>query len=120
MMTLSTLHKNSARILEVKVQREWFIGWISVLQFAGRGRRDTGVLSYWDRDGAPTFWFNAFELLFSERDISHTLGENIEKWLTEVDLRSGRRGKKKYIFSVVLPTLCLHGDGLEGEGYVSG
>ena len=80
----------------------------------------TGVQSYRDRDGARAFWLNAFfELLFSERDLSHTLGENIEKCLTAVDLRSGRRGKKKYIFSDLLPTLCLHRDRLEGGGYVS-
>jgi len=61
----------------------------------------------------------AFELLFSEGDHHHILGENVEKRLIDVDLRHSRRGKK-YIFSVLLPTLCLHGDRLEGGGYVSG
>ena len=31
-----------------------------------------------------------------------------------------RRGAEKYIFSVLLPTLCLHGDRLEGGWCVSG
>ena len=62
----------------------------------------------------------AFELLFSEGDHNHSLGENIEKCLIDVDLRPSRRGTEKYIFSVLLPTLCLHGDGLEGGWCVSG
>lgn len=62
----------------------------------------------------------AFGLLFLERDHNHTLGENIEKCLIDVDLSPSRRGTEKYIFSVLLPTLCLHGDWLEGGGYVSG
>ncbi|MEP6934855.1 MAG: hypothetical protein ABI988_13100 [Nitrospirota bacterium] len=62
----------------------------------------------------------AFELLFSEIDHNHSLGENIEKCLTDLDLMPGRRGVKKYTFSVQLPTLCLHGEGSEAMGVVSG
>ena len=46
----------------------------------------------------------AFELLFSERDHNHSLGENIEKCLIGLDLRPSRRGSIKNIFSVRLPT----------------
>ena len=62
----------------------------------------------------------AFELLSPEGDHNHCLGEIIEKCLIEVDLRVSRGGPEKYIFSVLLPTLCLHGDRLDGEGDVSG
>jgi hypothetical protein len=62
----------------------------------------------------------AFELLFSEEDHHHGFGENIEKCRIDVDLRPSERGTEKYIFSVLLPTLCLHGDWLEGRGDVSG
>ena len=62
----------------------------------------------------------AFDLLFSEGDHNHTLGENIEKCLIiDVGLRPGERSTEKNIFSVLLPTLCLHGDRPEGRGSVS-
>jgi hypothetical protein len=60
----------------------------------------------------------AFELLFSEGDDNRGLGENIEKCLN-VDLRPSRRETEKYIYSVLLHTLCLHGDRLERGSYVS-
>ena len=44
------------------------------------------------------------ELLFSEGDHNHSLGENIEKCLIYVYLRSSREGQKK-IFSLLY---CLH------------
>ena len=61
----------------------------------------------------------AFGLLFSVGDHNYGLGENIEKSLIDFDLRPSRRGEKKYIFPVLLPTLCLHGDRLEGGWCVS-
>ena len=36
----------------------------------------------------------AFELLFSEREHIHSLGENTEKCLIEVDLRPSKGGRK--------------------------
>ncbi len=80
----------------------------------------TGVQSYWDRYGASAFWLNAIELLFSEGDYSHSLGENIEKCLIDVYLWPSRGGQKINIFSVLLPTLCLHCDLVEGGWCVSG
>jgi len=62
----------------------------------------------------------AFELLFSEGDHNHSMGENIEKCLIDLDFWPSRGGGRKNIFSVLLPTLCLHGDRLEGGGSVSG
>jgi len=67
----------------------------------------TCVQSCWDWHGARAFWLNTFELLFWEGEHNRGIGENIEKCLIDVDLRPGRRGIKN-IFSVVLPTLCLH------------
>jgi hypothetical protein len=62
----------------------------------------------------------AFGLLFSEGDRNYSLGENIETYLVDVGLRPSRGWTEKNIFSVLLPTLCLHGDRLEGGGSVSG
>jgi hypothetical protein len=56
----------------------------------------------------------ACEPLFSEGDHNHSMGENIEKCLIDVDLRPNRGGVGENIFSVLLPALCLHGDRLEG------
>jgi len=61
-----------------------------------------------DWHGTRTFWLNAFELLFLNEDDNHSFGENLEKCRIDVDLRPSRRRTKKYIFSVLLPTLCLH------------
>jgi hypothetical protein len=57
---------------------------------------------------------------FRRETTTNTLGENIEKGLIDLDLRTSRRGTEKNIFFVLPPTLCLHGDWLEGGGYVSG
>jgi hypothetical protein len=38
----------------------------------------------------------AFDLLFSEEDQNHSLGENTEECLIEIDLRPSRGGTKKY------------------------
>jgi hypothetical protein len=46
----------------------------------------------------------AFELLFSEGDHNHSLGENIEKCLIEFDLRSSRGGPEK----ITSLFYCLH------------
>jgi len=46
-----------------------------------------------------------FELLFSEGTHDHTLGENIEKCLVDVDLRPQQERGKKKIFSLFY---CLH------------
>jgi len=62
----------------------------------------------------------AFDLLFSEEDQNHSLGENAEEPLIEINLRPSRGGTEKNIFSVLLPILCLNGDWLEGRGSVSG
>ena len=62
----------------------------------------------------------AIELFFSKRDHNHSFGENLEKCLIEVDLMASRGGSEKYIFSVLLPTLCLQWDRLERGGCVSG
>ena len=75
----------------------------------------TRVQSFQGWHEERAFWFNAFDLLFSNGDDNHSLSENFKKCLIDVDLRSSRRGTEKYIFSVFLPTLCLHGERLEGE-----
>src|SRR5713226_5679851 len=51
----------------------------------------------------------AFDLLFSEGDQNHSLGENTEKCLIEINLRPNRGGTEKNIFSVRLPTRRLAG-----------
>ena len=61
-------------------------------------------------------WFVSF---YSRSETTNSLGENFEKSLIDFDLRPSRRGGGKYIFSVRLPTLCLHGEGSEEGGLVS-
>ena len=56
---------------------------------------------------------------YSRRETNHSLGENSEKCFIDFDLRPSRRGTEKFIFSVLLPTLRLHGERLEGGGCVS-
>jgi len=56
----------------------------------------------------------AFGILFSEEDHNHSFDENIKKCLIDLVLTPRRRGTEKNIFSVLLPTPCLHGDRLEG------
>ncbi len=46
----------------------------------------------------------AFDLLFSEEDQNHSLGENTEECLIEINLRPAGEGQKK-IFSLFY---CLH------------
>ena len=41
-------------------------------------------------------------------------------FVSDLDLRPERRGEKINIFSVLLPTLRLHGDWLDGRELVNG
>jgi hypothetical protein len=60
-----------------------------------------------------------FRTLILGEDHNYGLGWNIEKCLIDLGLRPGRKGAEKYIFAVLLPTLGLHEDRLEGGGDVS-
>ena len=56
-----------------------------------------------------------------ERTHNHVLGGNIDGMYREFRFEARQeRGWKKYIFSVRLPTLCLHGEGSEERSDVSG
>ena len=58
----------------------------------------------------------AFEILFSEGDHNHGLGENIEKCLIDVDLRPGRGGtENKYFLCFTAYTVPTRRTGWKGE-----
>ena len=57
----------------------------------------------------------AFDLLFSEGDQNHSLGENTEECLIEINLRPSRGGTEK-IFSLFYCLYCAKTEtGWEGE-----
>jgi len=74
-------------------------------------------------EGRPrNFYQWTWRLTFCSRRKTRIIAwvRTLEKCLIEINLRPSSEGTEKNMFSVLLPTLCLHGDWLEGRGSVSG